>query len=96
MKIINKLLIYSLYILLVISIFSCSTRNSEIKNSEIEKDNKVETTGHYEYKEGLWGVIKYKIEEKTIDECEYIIIFGSEGRNIIHKANCSNSFHNSH
>lgn len=34
-----------------------------------------------------------RLKKKTIDSCQYIIIFGSEGRNIIHKANCKNTQH---
>lgn len=47
----------------------------------------------YEHKGAMWNGIEYKIVEKTIDSCEYIIIFGSGSRNIIHKANCSNPCH---
>jgi hypothetical protein len=50
-------------------------------------------TKSYEY-DGGWGSMTYAIAEKTIDSCEYIIIFGPDGRNIIHKANCNNTFHN--
>lgn len=47
----------------------------------------------YEVKGEVWATMEYKIVEKTIDSCEYIIIFGVEGRNIIHKANCDNLYH---
>lgn len=50
-------------------------------------------TGSYENDNTNWSSMEYMIEEKTIDDCEYIIIFGVDGRNIIHKANCRNSFH---
>lgn len=42
--------------------------------------------GYFEFKEhegkhrGFWSPVEYKIEEKTIDSCQYIIIFGVEGR----------------
>ena len=49
--------------------------------------------GSYEYDGGVWHPTEYAIEEVEIDYCEYIIIFGVDGRNIIHKANCKNSYH---
>lgn len=52
-----------------------------------------EKAGSYENDNSNWSSMEYMIEEKTIDDCEYIIIFGVDGRNIIHKANCTNSFH---
>ena len=53
----------------------------------------VQTDNEYEYGGGIWNTQSYLIEEKVIDSCEYIIIFGIEGLNIIHKANCNNPFH---
>lgn len=47
----------------------------------------------YEHNSGLWGSVEFGIEQKTIDSCEYIIIFGDQGRDIIHKANCNNIYH---
>ena len=49
--------------------------------------------GGAEFTGGMRGHVEYAITEKVIDSCEYIIIFGNDGRNIIHKANCENTFH---
>ena len=35
-----------------------------------------------------WHTAQYNIHEKTIDGCEYIIVFGEYGRSIVHKHNC--------
>lgn len=59
---------------------------------ESEK-NEIPPNGYFEYDGGMWGSIEYKIEQVVIDNCEYIIIFGSDNRNIIHKANCINDIH---
>lgn len=58
-------------------------------------DNKSEPSDKwdFEYDGGVWSSMEYIIEEREIDSCQYIIIFGVEGRNIIHKANCRNPFH---
>jgi hypothetical protein len=77
----KKIFLYSILILIN---FSCS---------ETEKENIPLKDGYFEYKGGAWSSTEYNIEEKTIDSCQYIIIFGSEGRNIIHKANCKNLQH---
>jgi len=70
------------YYILFIAIIIFNSCNN-IENEKIED-------GYFEYKSGTWGSLEYKIEEKTIDSCEYIVIFGSNKANIIHKANCSN------
>lgn len=69
------------------------TLQSCAKYDEKTGEESILNDGYFEYDGGSWSSIEYKIEEKTIDSCEYIIIFGSENRNIIHKANCRNSFH---
>jgi len=76
----------ALYAMLAAGVSSCNISSGENKN-ETPKNISYEHTG------GVWGSLDYRIEQKTIDSCEYIIIFGSEGRNIIHKANCRNSVH---
>ena len=76
----------ALYAILAAGVSSCNISGGETKNEPL-KD------GHFEHTNGVWLSTEYKIEEKTIDSCEYIIIFGSEGRNIIHKANCRNPVH---
>ena len=69
--------------LLSVAIISCGvTDNTCSENRE-----------NYRYNGGLWNTMEYDIEEVEIDYCEYIIIFGVDGRNIIHKANCKNSYH---
>ena len=71
----KKLILLSFIITLLIS---CESSNTpDINNYEHLNNN-------------VWFTMEYKIEQKTIDSCEYIIIFGVEGRNIIHKANCKN------
>ena len=75
----------AVYAMLAAGVSSCNFSGGETKN---------ETQKHvYEHTGGLWSSLDYEIEQKTIDSCEYIIIFGSENRNIIHKANCRNSVH---
>lgn len=65
-------------------------------NNNGETNTPDSSVGKYEYDGGGWSSMEYKVEEKVIDSCEYIIIFGSDGRDIIHKANCNNPFHTSH
>lgn len=77
-SLINILLIVFAFFTLVISFKSCEGRANE-KSYDLG-DNYP----------SAWGSIEYKIEQKRIDSCEYIIIFGVEGRSIIHKANCDN------
>jgi hypothetical protein len=78
--------ILSLTMAVIISISSCSNVGEESeKHAEVVS---------YEHSSGTWYVVEYQIIEKTIDSCQYIIIFGTDGRNIIHKANCRNKFHN--
>jgi hypothetical protein len=71
----------NLFILFTILFFcSCNHIDNTRANGALSEQ------GHFEHKTGeVWASMDYKIEEKTIDSCEYIIIFGSEGRNIIHK-----------
>jgi hypothetical protein len=76
----------ALYAMLAAGVSSCNISSGETKNETPKNVS-------YEHTEGLWGSMDYQIEQKTIDSCEYIIIFGSEGRNIIHKANCRNTVH---
>ncbi len=80
-----KLLNIIFTLLLIITISSCSNEKST--------KNKPTEDGYFEYNNSIWSSMEYKIEQKTIDSCEYIIIFGVEGRNIIHKANCNNKYH---
>lgn len=84
----QEALIVFCFCLLIGLIASCSEskNQSQIQNTKI-KD------GYFEYDGGTWSSVEYRIEEKTIDGCEYIIVFGPQSRNIIHKANCENSFH---
>jgi hypothetical protein len=77
-----KLKIITITAMLAACISSCNVNGGETKT--------------YEHKSGVWSSVDYKIEECTIDSCQYIIIFGSEGRNIIHKANCRNIVHACH
>lgn len=76
------LTICSVSLLFLLFILSCSFNSSQTPENY-----------SYEHNGGVWSSMDYKIEQKTIDSCEYIIIFGDKGRNIIHKANCKNSFH---
>jgi len=73
----------------LLGIIACNCNNENtLKN--------VEKSTEYSYKHttgGLWRSVEFGIEQKTIDSCEYIIIFGLDGRNIIHKANCNNIYH---
>ena len=80
--------------LLMLSV-SCAQQDSRNPSTTTvpAKDTIVEKPYSYEHSSGMWSSIDYMITERTIDSCEYIIIFGSEGRNIIHKANCNNPFH---
>lgn len=80
----------AVYAMLVVGVSSCNVSGGETKNEAPPKD------GYFEYDGGIWSSMEYKIEERTIDSCQYIIIFGSEGRNIIHKANCRNAVHACH
>ena len=77
----------ALYAMLAAGVSSCNVISEESKNEAPPKD------GYFEYDGGMWLSMEYKIEERTIDSCQYIVIFGSEGRNIIHKANCRNAVH---
>lgn len=70
-------------ILISFVLFSCSSGNNE----------QIKENFSYEHSGGIWTSLEYKIAVKEIDQCEYIIIFGSEGRNIIHKENCKNPEH---
>jgi hypothetical protein len=72
----------------LIGIISCNCNYEHTPNG-VEKS----TEYSYEHTDGIWLSTEYAIEQKTIDSCEYIIVFGQRGRNIIHKANCKNSFH---
>jgi hypothetical protein len=72
----------------LIGIISCNC-NYEHTPYGVEKSTKFS----YEHTGGLWLSTEYSIDQKTIDSCEYIIVFGQQGRSIIHKANCKNSFH---
>ena len=80
----KKLFVLTLISLLLISCSQSGRRERHEANRQ---------PGSHEYTGGIWSSMNYAIEEKTIDSCEYIIIYGSEGRNIIHKANCRNPFH---
>lgn len=84
---INTLAVFALYAILLAVFSSCNVSSEEPKNQQQIK------IGDYEYTSGLWNSMYYKIQERTIDSCQYIIIFGVEGRNIIHKANCRNTNH---
>lgn len=84
---ISTVVAIAVYAMLAAGVSSCNVSSEESKNKEPIKD------GRFEYEGGIWSAIGYKIEERTIDSCQYIIIFGSEGRNIIHKANCRNAVH---
>jgi hypothetical protein len=73
----------------LLGIISCNCNNEHTS-----KDVKKSTEYSYEHTTGgFWGSVEFGIEQRTIDSCEYIIIFGSDGRNIIHKANCNNIYH---
>ena len=84
---ISKVAAIAVYAMLAAGVSSCNVSTEEAKNEEPIK------YGRFEYSGGVWSSVEYKIEERTIDSCQYIIIFGSEGRNIIHKANCRNAVH---
>jgi hypothetical protein len=81
----------ALYVMMVVGVSSCRETGGETKN----KNEEGLKEGYFEYSEGMWSSMQYRIEEKTIDSCQYIIIFGSDGRNIIHKGNCRNVVHTS-
>ncbi len=80
LKLSKKISIACIFVLATI-ISSCSISTIEAKNESIKCES-------FEYDGGMWSSMQYGIAQKTIDSCEYIIIFGTEGRNIIHKANC--------
>jgi hypothetical protein len=77
-----------LLVLLFIMLVACTKREPE------HQFKMTSTAGQFEYSGGMWSSMDYAIAEKTIDGCEYIIVFGVEGRCITHKANCENPFHN--
>ena len=88
MKTIKSILIITMTIGLF-GIIACNC-NNEHTSKDVEKSTEYSyehTTG------GFWGSVEFGIEQRTIDSCEYIIIFGPSGRNIIHKANCNNIYH---
>ena len=43
--------------------------------------------------EGAWGGVTWAVDSIRVDGCEYLIIFGSESRMMLHKENCDNQFH---
>ena len=71
-----------------LGIISCNC-NDEHTSKDVETSTKYD----YEYTGGVWTSTDYALEQKTIDSCEYIIIFGTGGRSIVHKANCNNIYH---
>lgn len=54
------------YAILAAGVSSCNVSSVEERTID----------DHYEYDGGVWLSMNYKIEERTIDSCEYIIIFG--------------------
>lgn len=89
MKILSIFRIALFTSLLIIIFLTTSCHVAKERKGEKQQDGQYE----YENSDKIWTSIDYKIEEKTIDSCKYIIIFGSEGRSIIHKENCDNPFH---
>ena len=53
---------------LAICLYSCEGFKQKNKNNKVTEDI-------FEYSGGSWSSLEYKIVEKTIDSCEYIIIF---------------------
>ena len=87
MKTIKSILIIAMTIGLF-GIIACNC-NNEHTSKNVETNTKY----GYEYTDGIWMRMNYALEQKTIDSCEYIIIFGTDGRSIVHKANCNNIYH---
>lgn len=88
---IDKSLITAACILLFIVAGIETAMLLRISNKPVEKSIK---DGQYEHlTDDMWSSIDYRIEERKIDSCEYIIIYGTDSRNLIHKANCRNAFH---
>lgn len=81
---------FNLIVLLVLFLSACGSSSDSIEQPSKPQEY---PQGYFEWDGGGWYSTEYRIEQKTIDGCEYILIFGSQGRNIIHKANCKNSFH---
>ena len=71
-------------------ILACSSPDD---NDRKRKKLEQRPDDYYEYKSGVWSSMEYKVVEKTVDDCEYIIVFGSQGVDIEHKANCKNYYH---
>lgn len=71
-------------------ILACSPLDD---NSKKRKKSEPRPDNYYEYKSGVWNSMEYKVVEKTVDDCEYIIVFGTQGVDIEHKANCENYYH---
>ena len=84
----NKILTF-ISVCIVIAMLSTSS----CENQSSETETEVESKTNYEYTGGIWLSMEYALRERTIDSCEYIVIFGTQGTNIIHKANCDNQFH---
>jgi len=76
--------------ILVIGLLFTSCKSSDESHENVKQIS----SDHYEYTNGAWHSMEYRTTIKTIDECQYIILFGTDGRNIIHKENCNNKeFH---
>ena len=89
MKNLTKKLSYAISIVLAFGVYSCSNTEDDPTNDLIEN-----TQGKWEHQDGdAWSTVDYRVEEIEIDMCDYIMIFGVEGRSIIHKANCANPCH---
>ena len=78
---------------IVLIIFSTLFVGCDKKAHEENQKNHKSDARSFEYGGGVWNSTEYAIIEKTIDDCEYIIIFGVNTSNIIHKANCENYIH---
>lgn len=83
--------IFIVIITLIILLSSCDRVKEELILEKANANAKP-SSNHWEHTGGIWGSVDYRIVEKTIDSCQYIIIFGTDSRNIIHKANCRNPY----
>lgn len=84
----KNIILILIFAVTLVSLNSCSKIDEhDSAVSSVAED------GYFEYNNGMWTDMMYRIEEKVIDSCEYIIIFGPGDRDLVHKANCNNPEH---
>lgn len=86
-----KVLFGVLCFILITTMVSCGD-NQYSESGESNEKSKEKSYRKVDY-EFTWNTKEYAIVEERVDSCEYIVIFGVDGRNIIHKANCDNPYH---